>query len=96
MPINKCRSYVGFAVKKGSALFGVDNVIASKKKPSLILWDEHLSQNSQSRLTRYAIDRAIPIQKFPLHEVLPNRNCLALGITDVHLSDAIQNAIKEI
>ena len=93
---NKVSSYVGFAVKKGSALLGVDNVIESRKLPRVILFDEKLSERSKNRLRRYATEREIPLFLFSPEEVLPSRNCLALGVTDESLAQAIITAVKEI
>ena len=96
MPKNKVSSYVGFAVKKGSALLGVDNVIESRRRAQVILFDEKLSERSQNRLSRYATDYGIPLYQFSPEEVLPSKNCLALGVTDPSLAQAIITAIKEI
>lgn len=96
MAANKIESYMGFAIRKGSALFGVDNVIESRKKPKLILFDVKLSERSQNRLRRYAETNGIASNEYPLSDALPGKNCLALGVTDESLAKAIISVIKEI
>ena len=96
MEKNKISSYVGFAVKKGSALFGVDNVIASRRRPFLILIDSKLSDRSKRRIQEYSENNCVPVDTCSLQEILPNRNCLCLGITDENLAQAIKNVKKEI
>lgn len=96
MATSKIESYIGFAIRKGSAYFGVDNVIESRKKPKVILFDKKLSERSQTRLRRYAETAGIPSFEYNLTDALPHKNCLALGIADGSLAEAIISVIKEI
>lgn len=96
MTNSKLFSYVGFAIKKGSVQYGVDNIISAKRPPKIVLYTEKLSERSQNRIARYAEENKIPLFRYDVEEVLPGRKCFALGVTDEHLANAIQTAIKEI
>ena len=59
MQINKLRTYVGFAVKSGNIIFGVDQIKDSKKNIKLILACNTLSDNAMSKLSSYSIQKHI-------------------------------------
>lgn len=94
MQIAKIRSYVGFAIKAGKAKIGVDNIVTAKKTPYVILYDERLSQNSKEKLFRKCTDKKLFL--VPMDEIYPNKNCLAIGISEVNLAGAISKEMEEI
>ena len=94
MQIGKIRSYVGFAIKARKAKIGVDNIIACKYAPYVVLYDEKLSQNSKDKLLRKCEKSKIYIA--PMIEILPGKNCLAIGVSDQNLANAISKEMEEI
>lgn len=95
MAQNKLFTYVGFAIKSGKVKYGVDNIISAKRAPAVILISNDLSDNSLKQLDRYITAHASERFTVDLKAILPERNCKALGITDIHLADAIKSEIKE-
>ena len=93
MQINKIRSYVGFAIRSGKALFGVDNIVGARRDPFLVLYDDRLKENSTKKLLRRCEN--FKVIRLALQEILPGRNCLAIGICDKNLAQAIINEVEE-
>ncbi len=91
---SKIESYIGFAVRKGSAVFGVDNIVVYRKKMYLILATKSLSENSVSRLKKCAIEKNIFFETIEDYESLSKKNCKALAICDKSLADAIRENLK--
>ena len=88
---SKTETYIGFAIKKGSAVFGVDAIGRYRKKVYLLLYTETLSQNSLKALQDSATKFGCKLLKIPDFDQLKSRNCKALAICDKQLSDAICN-----
>ncbi len=88
---SKAETYIGFAVKKGSVVYGLDCISVYRKKVRLILYSADLSENSFSRLKKEAERFNCPLAVFPDTDVLKNKNCKALAICDKSLAEAIQN-----
>lgn len=92
---SKIKSYVGFAVKCGKVLYGVDNIENYKKTPYIILTSPLLSENSRAKLNKKIEDKEITVIEVDLEAILPGRNCKALGILEKNLAKAIKEAVKE-
>ena len=86
---SKIETYIGFAIKKGSVVFGCDNIKVSKKHLHVILYTPSLSTNSLSVLTDTSAKLGCPIAQIDDFEVLMKRNCKALAICDKSLAKAI-------
>lgn len=91
----KVRSYIGFAIKARKIIYGLDNILTSKKRPYLLLIDKGFSPNSQKKLARYAEENEIPIMSFNLETVIPDRNCKAVGLMEKNLAAAVLKELKE-
>lgn len=89
---SKIETYIGFAIKKGSAVFGVDAIAQYRKKVFLLLATESLSENSLKVLETSAGKIGCKLVKIPDYELLKMRNCKALAICDKQLADAICNS----
>ena len=91
---SKIETYVGFAIKKGSVVFGCDNIKTYRKKIWALLYTPSLSDNSLVVLKETAtrIDR--PLACIPEIEILVKRNCKALAICDKSLANAILENIN--
>lgn len=93
---DKIETYIGFAIKKGSIVFGCDNIQKYRKKIYLLLGTKSLSDNSMSVLQSVADKRNCKLLRIEDYETLSKHNCKALAVCDKSLSDAIINNVKEI
>lgn len=85
----KVQTYIGFAIKKGSAVFGCDKIKLCKKRMYAILYTRTLSENSSSQLKRIGERCSSPIFEIDDLEILQKRNCKAIAICDKSLAKAI-------
>lgn len=85
----KIETYIGFAIKKGSVVYGCDNIGNYRKRIYLILYTESLSANSLSALEKSAHLRGCPLRRIDEYAILTKKNCKALAICDKSLSSAI-------
>ncbi|HKL73836.1 MAG TPA: hypothetical protein VJ903_02975 [Clostridia bacterium] len=95
MSLTKVKSYVGFAIKMGKAVFGVDSIISMRRQPKIVLYDNSLSENSTSKLNNYLSKHKVYSKIIAMEEVYPDKNCKAVGILDANLASAIEKSIKE-
>ena len=86
---SKIETYIGFAIKKGSVVFGCDNIENYRKKIFLLLNTRSLSNKSLSTLERVADKRGCRLLMIDDYEILAKRNCKALAICDNSLANAI-------
>lgn len=91
MNSDKVSAYIGFAVKKGSVVYGFDNLEYYRKKVHVVLYTSDLSDNTlkklQNEVTRfncqcYVFDKLCDTLK---------KNCKVLAVTDKQLAVAIIN-----
>ena len=85
----KIETYIGFAIKKGSVVYGCDNISKYRKRIYLILQTRSLSDNSQAVLKITAELRGCPLRQIDDYDALAKRNCKALAICDKSLAAAI-------
>lgn len=88
---SKIETYIGFAIKKGSVVFGCDNIARSRKKVYLLLATKTLSENSLKVLNACAERFSCEVKQIEDYEFLARKNCKALAICDKSLADAIQS-----
>lgn len=86
---SKIEAYIGFAIKKGSVVFGCDNIKANKKRMLVILYTPSLSENSLSVLRETSKRTGCPLAQIDEFEILKKKNCKALAICDKSLAGAI-------
>ena len=91
---NKVETYIGFAIRKGSAVFGCDSIRVYRKKVYLLLYTPSLSQNSLSDLTKSAQRIGCPVLQVDEYETLQKKNCKAIAICDKSLATAIVENLK--
>lgn len=83
--MDKINSYVGFAIKSKTIVYGADNILKSKNI-NLILASEELSQNTINKLKNTnLIIINLPSEKYNSL----NLKGLVVGIKDKSLADAI-------
>ena len=86
---SKVESYIGFAIKKGSVVYGCDGIKTSRKRMFLLLYTPTLSDNSLSVLQQVASRIGCPLAQIEETETLRKKNCKALAICDQSLARAI-------
>lgn len=86
---SKIETYIGFAIKKGSVVFGCDNIARYRKKMYLLLFTQSLSLNSREIIDSVSTRFGIQQKEVEEFEILKKRNCKALAICDKSLADAI-------
>lgn len=86
---SKIETYIGFAIKKRSVVFGCDNIEKYRKKIYLLLGTKTLSENSQCVLQVVADKRSCKLLQIDDFDILQKRNCKAIAICDKSLADAI-------
>ena len=86
---SKVETYIGFAIKKGSVVFGCDTIKYYKKKMYLLLYTKTLADNSLSVLKAVAEHIGCTLKMIEELETLKNKNCKALAICDKSLACAI-------
>ena len=90
--MNKIDSYIGFSLKNGTAVIGLDKIEVCRKRIYLILYSQELKENSLKKLTKYAQQRNCPMMVYDLSFL--NRGCKAIGLCDANLANAAINAYK--
>lgn len=88
---SKIETYIGFAIRKGSAVFGCDCIARYRKKMYLIVHTPSLSQNSLEVLQAISKKSNVPLRQIDESDILNKRNCKALAICDKSLADAVIN-----
>lgn len=86
---SKIETYIGFAIKKGSVVFGCDNISRYRKKVYLLLATKTLSPNSLKVLSTCAEKFGCKVKVIEDYDFLSKKNCKALAICDKSLADAI-------
>lgn len=91
---SKIEAYIGFAIRKGSVVFGCDNIERYRKKVYLLLCTKDLSANSLSVMQSIARKRSLRLLEIENYNSLIKRNCKALAICDKSLADAVIAALE--
>ena len=86
---SKVETYIGFAIKKGSVVYGCDGIERYRKRMYLMLHTASLSDNSMSQLKAASVRVGCPLAQIDDFDILKKKNCKALAICDKSLADAI-------
>lgn len=97
MTIGKIKSYVGFAIRSGAIIWGLDNILTSAGKAKLILYDDKLSLNGVRKLTNYIDKVGVESIKLPpeysLSDITGRENVKLIAIVNDNLANAIRQNI---
>lgn len=97
MKIDKVKSYLGFAIRSGKVIFGVDKLFESKKRAQLILICSTQNEKVTNKVVRYAKNNNIPYIKLKdlvLGDIVSRDNCKVIGILDINLAQAVKNEFQ--
>jgi len=92
--LNKIAAYLGFAIKAGKVIWGVDNIIAKRERSLIILKDSSLAKGSSKKLANYALTKGIDIIEYQDLSLLTGRSAKAIGVTEPNLAAAINKIVK--
>lgn len=97
MRIDKVKAYLGFAIKSGKVIFGVDKLLESKKYPQLVLICSTQNEKVTNKVIRYSLTKniaCIKLDNIILGDIIGRDNCKVIGILDLNLADAIKNEFQ--
>ncbi len=90
--------YIGLARKAGAVLFGIDNIISSRKPVHLILLSEsEASENLVKKVNGFLANKNIKLisLKYTLDSILGTQNCKVIGLTNLELSKKVYSLINK-
>ena len=70
----RIKTFIGFSVKSGKIIYGVDNITSSRKRIYIILFDGELSDRSKKVLEKFVQGKKIGMYPLNIGEYLPDRN----------------------
>lgn len=87
----KIENYLGFAVKSGKIIYGLDNIERSRKCKYVLVLCPTASKNLSEYAEKYAEKFDIPIIKTdkPLEEIIFKRNCKLVALLDPNMAKAV-------
>lgn len=94
---NKVFTYLGFCIRSGKILFGVDNVEESRRGVFLIIADGALSQNSMKVLAKKQQQLGCPLivtKEGELATLTARSGVKAVGVKEKNLAAAILEEVK--
>ncbi|MDR3022007.1 MAG: hypothetical protein LBU60_04985 [Clostridiales bacterium] len=91
MDIKKATALIGFAIKSGKVIYGLDSVVKSSHI-KLVVYDFTLSSSSQDKLKNYCQKKSlicIKLESERLEYIVFKANCKLIGIVDRDFASAI-------
>ncbi|MCL2234449.1 MAG: hypothetical protein FWC02_02075 [Firmicutes bacterium] len=86
----KAKTYIGFAVKSGKTVYGLDNIESYRKRIHLLVICSTAGKGLKRNLNMYAENKEIAlIETKNLSEIVHKENVKAVGVTDKNLAKAI-------
>jgi ribosomal protein L30E len=98
MDYTKLTTYLGFAIKSGSAVFGLDG-IKKADKIKVIIYSSNASENTVKEIRYYAgkkICALIRVEDADLGELVKRNNCKVIAVTDANLANGIITNYKQL
>jgi len=92
MKVDKIKSYIGFAIKSKSIIFGLDTI--KEKKVNLIVYANSMSESSKKSIKIISEKQKCPCYEIQDDEMLNLTNqekIKAFGIMNIELAKAIIN-----
>jgi len=86
------KRYLGLAIRAGEIIFGLDNIIGSKKRPYAIVIDESLHESSMQKIRNYCAKHNVPfVQVLNLEDMVSKIGVKIIGVTNKNLAEQIVN-----
>lgn len=89
--MDKIESYIGFAVKSGKILYGLDIIKVYRKKMRLLLLCPGAGENLKKEAEFISSSKEIPllITDVPLQQLTHKMNCKLAAVLDPNLAKAV-------
>ncbi|MBQ7352062.1 MAG: ribosomal L7Ae/L30e/S12e/Gadd45 family protein [Clostridia bacterium] len=98
MKIDKIKTYLGFSIKSGKVIFGVDKLLETKKVPKLVVICSSQNEKVVNKVIRFCDSNEVKYIILPseilLGDLIGRNNCKILGICDISLATAITNEFQ--
>ena len=94
---NKILTYIGFSVKSGNIVYGLDKANEYKGKAYLAIASNTLSERSLRAAVDFAEKKKCPVLKSvsrSVEELTRRKNCKFIALTDKNLSRAILDNVR--
>ena len=94
---DKIETYLGFCIKSGKAVFGLDRAETLKRPAALLLADQSFSDGSMKRAQRLAAKFRCPLmicEGVALGELLHRPACKLVAVLEKNLAAAILSAAE--
>lgn len=98
LEITKAKSYLGFAIKSKSIIYGVDDICKLKKAELLIVSSE-LKNSSLRKIKAFSVKNNIEILNLSIDDfqnLLDNKSVKVLAILDNNLASAIKKNLTNL
>lgn len=97
MSKKKIDTYIRFAIKSRSIIYGIDNIKARIRQIKVIIADNTLSENSLDKARLLCSRNNIPLvlSEEELNKILNTNNCKIIGITNINMAQAIVDNVGE-
>lgn len=95
---DKIASLIGFAVKSGKIIYGLESLEEGKRKRYLIVCCHTLSERAKIGVKKVAQRDGVFIVETKtrkLEDIVYKKNCKVIGISNKQMADAIINYITE-
>lgn len=93
----KISSYIGFAVKSGAAVFGIDALERCKKKVYIVIFSSDLSARSKKNalvLAEKFSAVVVTTETGGVEAAAHKTNCKLIALTDKNLGEAVIKALE--
>lgn len=98
MQNNKFEAYIGFSIKSGNILFGSDKILESRKRLSIVIFDETTNVKIVNKLLTYSENMKCTLikSKILLKDLTKRDNVKVVALSDKNLASAIIKNCNEI
>lgn len=89
---SKLKTYLGFSIKSNQIVFGFDNLLETRKKVKLVLYDNTVNPKIEEKLKLlcdYKKWSLVKLENEKLGELVSRDNCKVVGLIDKNLADAV-------
>ncbi len=87
--------YLGFAVRSGKIVYGIDNIERCRKRIYALVLCRTASGNLADKAKRFAERRGLPlvVTEEPLEDIIYKSNCKIIALLDGNLAKAVTEVI---
>ena len=97
MDLKKISTYIAFSIRSGKIIFGVDNLMVTKKLPIVVIicstQNEKVTNKIINFCNNYGI-KYIKLKDLVLADIIGRDNCKVIGLLDNNLSTAVINEFE--